>query len=93
MVQVGGDNVTYYIDGATVFTSTGKYYPRQAMGINFNEWFIEGGLTSGSTPRTYDQQVDWVYHAADQIVSPADISTQINAYRASSIAFQDTVTS
>lgn len=93
VMQVGSNTVTYFVDGTAVFSSGEKYCPRQAMSIDFNQWFIEGGLLSGSTNRAYDEQIDWVYHVADQIVSPADMSAQVNAYRASSIAFQDTVTS
>jgi hypothetical protein len=69
VMQVGGGTVTYFIDGAKVFSSNGRYYPRQTMAIDFNEWFIEGGLIGGSGTRTYHQQVDWVYHVANQVVA------------------------
>lgn len=91
VMQVGSGTVTYFIDGVKVFASSGRYYPRQAMSIAFNQWFVEGGLRAGSTARAYDEQVDWVFHAADRIVSPAAVAEQIKAYRGSGVAFRDTV--
>ena len=91
VIQVAGGTVTYFIDGAQVFTSTGKYYPRQSMTIDFNNWFINGELLGSSTPRTYDEQVDWVYYNAGAAVSPADVQAQVNALRAAHTTFTDTV--
>jgi hypothetical protein len=58
--------VTYYIDGTSTGPRTGKYYPREDMTIDFNEWFINGYLASSSTPRTWNEQVGWVYYSGNQ---------------------------
>jgi len=38
-MTVAGGTVTYYVDGQVYFSSNGKYYPRDKMTIDFNEWF------------------------------------------------------
>jgi Cellulose binding domain len=91
VIQVAGGSVTYFIDGTAVFTSSGKYYPRQKMTIDFNNWFIDGGLVSGNTPRTYNEQVDWVYFQAGATVSPATVTAQVNGFRAAHTTFTDSV--
>ena len=91
VLQVADGTVTYLIDSAVVFTSNGRYYPRQAMAIDFNEWFIEGGMISGSGTRAYEQKVDWVYHSAGQVLTPAQVQAQVDAYRTAGTAFVDTV--
>jgi hypothetical protein len=91
VIQVNNGTVAYYIDGSQVFTSTGKYYPRQSMTIDFNNWFIDGELLGSSTSRTYNEQVDWVYYNAGANVSPSDVQSQVNSYRAAHTTFTDTV--
>jgi hypothetical protein len=91
VMTVNAGTVTYYIDGTQVFSSTGKYYPRQTMTIDFNNWFIDGELLSSSTPRTYDEQVDWVYYDAGQVLSTNDVLSQVSAYRSAGSTFTDTV--
>jgi hypothetical protein len=83
--------VTYYIDGTQVFSSTGKYYPREAMTIDFNEWFIDGELTSSSTPRTWNEQVGWVYYANSQSLTPAQVTANVTGYQKAGTSFTDTV--
>lgn len=71
--------VKYYIDGALIATHGGEYYPEKPMSIDFNLWFI--GLVSSNTQRTYVEDIDWVYHAKDAEVNPADIPGIINDFR------------
>jgi hypothetical protein len=90
VAQVSGGHVKYYIDGALVGDHSGKYYPRQPMSINFNLWFIDtAGHTSGTS--TYIEQIDWLYFAKNEVVSPADAVSRAAGYRASGVAFTDTV--
>jgi hypothetical protein len=91
VMTVSAGTVTYYIDGTQVFSSTGKYYPRQTMTIDFNNWFIDGELLSSSTPRTYDEQVDWVYYNAGQVLSTSSVLSQVDTYRSAGATFTDTV--
>ncbi len=61
------------------------------MSINFNQWLIDfGGLTS-STPRAYDEQVDYVLHVKDQVLTPAQVAAKVTAYRGAGTTFEDTV--
>ena len=83
--------VTYYIDGKQVFSSTGKYYPREDMTIDFNEWFINGYLASSSTPRAWNEQVGWVYYANSQALTPSQVTANVAAYQHAGTSFTDTV--
>jgi Cellulose binding domain len=83
--------VTYYIDGTQVFSSTGKYYPREDMTLDFNEWFIDGELAASSTPRTWNEQVGWVYYAGGQSLSTTQVQANVAAYQKAGTSFTDTV--
>lgn len=91
VMTVSGGTVTYYVDGSQYFSTTGKYYPRDRMTIDFNEWFIDGGLVSSSTSRTWNEQVDWVYYANGAAQSPATVDSHVAAYRTARTSFTDTV--
>ena len=83
--------VTYYIDGKQVFSSTGKYYPREDMTIDFNEWFINGYLAGSSTPRTWNEQVGWVYYANGQALTTDQVNANVTAYQQAGTSFTDSV--
>jgi hypothetical protein len=92
-MTVSGGTVTYYVDGNVYFSTTGKYYPRDKMTIDFNEWFIDGELAASSTPRTWNEQVDWVYYANGTAQTPSQVDAQIATYRSAHTSFTDTVPS
>lgn len=83
--------VTYYIDGTQVFSTTGEYYPREDMTIDFNEWFISGELASSSTPRTWNEQVGWVYYAGGQSLTTAQVESNVSGYQSAGTSFTDSV--
>ncbi|MFD1546742.1 cellulose binding domain-containing protein [Nonomuraea guangzhouensis] len=91
VIQVGGGRIKYYVDGRLFADHGDIYYPETPMWIMFNQWFID--LQGGTTPRSYRQQVDWVYHSKNEIVSPADVLGRVSAFRTAGTAFQDTVPS
>jgi len=91
VIQVGDGHMKYYIDGELFADHGGIYYPETPMSVNFNQWFISGGLQGASTPRTYREQVDYLYFAKDQVLTPAQVQAQVAAYRATSVSFTDTV--
>ena len=93
VMTVSGGTVTYYVDGNVYFSTTGKYYPRDKMTIDFNEWFISGELAASSTPRTWNEQVDWVYYANGTAQSPSAVDAQVAAYRGAGTGYVDTVPS
>jgi hypothetical protein len=61
------------------------------MSINFNLWFIEGGLNGGESVREYQEDIDWVFHAAGISLMPDEVLAKISELRNASITFQDTV--
>ncbi|PYC88517.1 hydrolase [Streptomyces tateyamensis] len=88
VATVAGGAVTYYIDGKQVFSSSGKYYPREPMTIDFNEWFIDLPFTGA---RSWDQKVNWVYFAKGVAQSPTDVQNAVNGYYGAGTHFTDTV--
>jgi hypothetical protein len=91
VMTVEGGTVTYYIDGSQYWSTTGKYYPREDMTIDFNEWFINGYLSGSSTPRTWNEQVGWVYYAGGEALTPVQVQSQVTAYQRAGMSFTDTV--
>ncbi|MGM1060668.1 cellulose binding domain-containing protein [Saccharothrix sp. Mg75] len=89
--QVSNGRVKYFIDGTLVADHGDKYYPETPMSINFNLWFIAGGLAGAPGDRAYQQHVDYVYFAKDQVLSPAQVQSRVSGYRSSGVAHVDTV--
>ncbi|RJL30880.1 cellulose binding domain-containing protein [Bailinhaonella thermotolerans] len=91
VLQVADGRIRYYVDGALFAEHGGDYYPETVQSVNFNLWFISGGLLGSSTPRHYVQQVDWFYHSKNEVVAPADVLARVGRYRADSVPWVDTV--
>lgn len=83
--------IKYYLDGQLFGTHDAKYLPERPMGIYFNQWLIDLGGQTSTEPRSYDQQVDYVLHIKDQVLSPAEIQSKVDGYRSAGTAFEDTV--
>ncbi len=81
VMQVSGGEVKYYIDGTLVATHGGIYYPEQVMSINFNLWFISGGLAAGTTYRDYREELDWVFYAKNTVLTPAQVTANVSNYK------------
>ena len=91
LVQVGNERVTYYVDDVLRASQSGKYYPEVPMSINFNLWFIDGGLIEAADIREYVEDVDWVYFESGQILSPQEIQAKVAELRQNEVKFKDTV--
>ncbi|MCZ4097212.1 family 16 glycosylhydrolase [Streptomyces sp. So13.3] len=91
IVTVDNTNIKYYIDGQLFGTHGEPYLPETPMFIDFNHWLIDLAGQTGSTPRSYNQKVDYVYFAKDQVLSPAQVQAQVAAYRAAHVTQVDTV--
>jgi hypothetical protein len=90
LIQVRNGRVKYFVDGVQFADHGDKYYPETPMSINFNLWFID--LTAHTGGRsTYQQQVDWLYFVDTAVLSPADVSSRVAAYRSGGTAHTDTV--
>lgn len=91
VAQVTGGTVRYFVDGKMLAQHGGDYYPDAPMSLNFNLWFIDGGLNGASDVREYQEDIDWVFHEADVLLMPNEIDAKINELRNASVKFQDTV--
>jgi hypothetical protein len=91
VLTIDDNAVTYYVDGRHFATHDAAYLPERPMSINFNQWLIDlEGLTS-TTPRAYRQQVDYVLHVKDQVLTPAQVTAKVDAYRRAGTSFVDEV--
>jgi hypothetical protein len=61
------------------------------MSINFNLWFIEGGLNGSSEVRSYVEDIDWVFHEADVALTPKQVEQKVQELRQAGTGFVDTV--
>ncbi|MBU2663684.1 glycosyl hydrolase [Actinoplanes bogorensis] len=88
---VGDGHVKYYIDGTLVGDHSGKFYPRQAMSIDFNQWFIDLAGRAAGAPAVWQQSVDYVFHAKNQVLTPAQATAAVASYRSAGTTHTDTV--
>ena len=92
LMQVTKGEVREFVDGRQVALHEGRNVPVSPMTISFNLWFAVGGLLpAGGAPRVYDEDVDWVFHARDRVLSPAEVDAQVRALRAGHTSRTDTV--
>ena len=92
LMQVAGGRVRLFLDGRQVAEHGGRNYPVVPMSINFNLWFSPGGLLPAGGPvRRYEQDVDWVFHARNEVLSPAQVEAAVAAYRRQGRGREDTV--
>ncbi len=91
VIQVADQQVKYYIDDVLRASQGGKYYPEVPLSINFNLWFIRDGLINAEEIREYVEDIDWVYFAEQQTLSPQQIDAQVKQLRDTSVKFKDTV--
>ncbi|WP_460748072.1 glycoside hydrolase family 16 protein [Myceligenerans cantabricum] len=91
VVTNDGAEAVYYIDGVEV----GRHYPpnlpKSDQTINFNLWLINDGVLPTGEARAYEQLVDWVYFAQDEVLSPSEVAQQVGGLRAGGVEYQDTV--
>ena len=91
VVQAMDGTVRYFVDGKQTAAHTGNYYPDAPMSINFNLWFIEGGLNGSSEARSYVEDIDWVFHEADATLTPDEVEQKVQEMRQAGTGFVDTV--
>ena len=82
LMQVSGGKTRLFIDGVLRAEHGGRNYPVVPMSLNFSLWFAPGGLLPGvNARRTYEQDVDWVFHARNQVLSPAEVDATVTGLR------------
>ncbi len=90
-MQVVEDRITYYLDDELLGEHDSEYFPEVPMSINFNLWFINGGLSAQGRERAYVEQIDWVFHTQGTRLSPDDVVNTVAAMREDGVSFSDSV--
>ncbi len=94
ILQVKDGKTHHLLDGVEVATHGGRNYPVVPMSLNFNLWFSPGGLLPVSkATRIYEQDVDWVLHVKDQLLTPTQVDAHVQALRAKGQTAIDGITS
>ena len=92
VLQIQGGKTRHYLDGILLAEHGGRNYPVVPMSINFNLWFSPGGILPVSKQsRVYEQDVDWVLHAKDQLLTPLQVDAQVQALRAGGLSAMDKI--
>ena len=91
VLQVSGGRGRYYVDGELLGDHGDKYYPEVPMSINFNLWFVKDGLASSPDLRHWVEDIDWVFHQADRVLTPAEVEASVADLRGRSVKFTDNV--
>jgi hypothetical protein len=91
VVQVFEGTVAYYVDGDVLAEASEEYFPEVPMSINFNLWFINGGLLDSEEERAYVEQIDWVFHAAEVVLSPEEVEDAVTEMRETDVDYVDSV--
>src|SRR5690606_2756426 len=90
VMQIDGGVVRYYVDGRQVAEHGGHVYPETPMLVAFNLWFIDLDSHTGGVSR-YEQDVDFVYHSADEVLTPAQVSERVAGLRSAGTTHLDQV--
>jgi len=92
LMQVKDGSIRYFLDGVQVDRHGGRNYPALPMSINFSLWFSPSGVLPDTTAeRRYEQDVDWVLHVKDRVLSPAQVDAAVSDYRKNGVHQVDTV--
>jgi len=92
LMQVVGGTTRLFIDGELRAEHGGRNYPVVPMALNFNQWFSPGGLLPEvGVRRRYEQDVDWVFHARNRVLSPAQVQATVDGLRDAGTAHIDSV--
>lgn len=91
VLTVADGEVKYYLDGRLIGKHGGKNYPNVPMALNYNLWFINGGLAPASETRTYNEWIDWTYYQLGAVLTPQEVEQRIQVLRGAGVSFNDTV--
>lgn len=90
MMTAANGEVVYSMDGATLFTSDSRSYPREPLSIRFSSWLIDLPTAVTGT-RTWDTKVNWLYYQADKSVPLAEVKKSVDGFYAAGTSYLDTV--
>ena len=96
VMQVRNGRIDFFIDGQHQTGFSGAVAPDYPMFLMFQVWFSNDcfdaacskrGYLTDSNYREYYQDVDWVYFERDNILSPAEVTRNVQALRSQNIGF------
>ncbi|GAA0486129.1 cellulose binding domain-containing protein [Streptomyces stramineus] len=88
MITALDGKVTYSMDGRELFSSRGKGFPRERMGIHFSTWLVDLPFKG---PRTWDMRVDWVYGQAGRAVPLAEVQKAADGFHGAGTHYVNTL--
>ena len=92
MMTAAEGKTQFFLDGVRLDQHGGRNYPAVPMSLNFNLWYSPGGLLPGTNEqRVYEQDIDWVFHARNRVMSPAEVNAAVAAQRKAGTAHTDSV--
>ncbi len=91
-VDAAAGRTRWFVDGRQVAEHGGRNHPVSPMAISFNLWFSPSGLLPpGGTPRVYRQDVDWVFHARNELLGTGEVEAAVMGWRRAGTARHDGV--
>lgn len=92
VMQVSPQEVRLLVDGQPFARHAGRNVPVVPMAIQFNLWFSPAGLLPpGGPARVWQLEVDWVFHAAQAMLSPEAVAQRVQAWRQQGVGRLDSV--
>jgi hypothetical protein len=88
VIQCTETETKYYMDGVLKAHHYPPYVVDGIMSINFNLWYTT--LDKTKTLREWVHQIDWVYAKPNSVVDPAQIESEVAAYKAQGVDRLDT---
>lgn len=88
VMNVTAESVRYYVDGNVVGEHSAAVAPEVPMSMNFNLWFMPKGADGSigpidsTEPRQYQQDIDWVLHVEDKLLTTKEVEAKVAALRA-----------
>lgn len=90
--QARQGKIRHFLDGREIGAHGGRNYPVVPMALQFNLWFSPGGtLPSEQGKRHWRYEIDWVYHARDAALEPAEVEAAVARLRGEGVGFRDEI--
>lgn len=86
-----GDTVRYFVDGHLLGEHSSNVAPEYPMSMNFNQWFTPEGPIDASDMRQYDEDVDWVFHQVNDVLTTAQVESAVADFRNNNVKHTDNI--
>jgi hypothetical protein len=90
VITAAKGTVTYSMDGHELYSTSGKYYPRESMSANFNAWFVDLEQPI-SGKRQWDMQVNWLYYNSKQAMTQSQVDRTVSGLYANGTNYVNTI--